>query len=258
MIRRMKKLFKFGVGIVLTLAAALGAFYSVEGYSMYREALEAYPLEMMAADIRADAEYIELDRLPQRYLDAVIACEDHRFYQHAGVDLLAIGRALWHDVQALEFVEGGSTITQQLAKNQYFTLEKLIPRKVADALMALEMERRFSKDEILELYVNSIYFGEVYYGIGEASRGYFQKETEQLNDYECTMLAGIPNAPSAYTLTENPELAHRRQRAVVALMIKRGYLSPMEAEAIAAAGQQVLSWATSRRFEAELPSLHAA
>lgn len=104
-------------------------------------------------------------------------------------------------------MEGGSTITQQLAKNLCFTQEKLLTRKVAEVFAAFALEREYSKEEILELYVNSIYFGNGYYSVREASIGYFQKEPSRMTPSECTMLAGIPNAPSAYALTASPELA---------------------------------------------------
>lgn len=115
------------------------------------------------------------DELPRLYRDAVVAVEDHRFYSHGGVDFIALCRALWNDVCAGAFVEGGSTITQQLAKNLYFTQEKVLTRKAAEAFMAWAIEKQYTKDEILELYVNSIYFGSGYYNVRQASEGYFGK-----------------------------------------------------------------------------------
>ena len=138
------------------------------------------------------------------------------FTSTPGFDILATGRALANDIRAGAIVEGGSTITQQLAKNEYFTQEQTIERKIAEIFMAFDIERHFSKDEILELYVNSIYFGDGYYGIGQAGQGYFGKSASDLTDYEATMLAGTPNAPSAYAPTVNPDLAAaQRQRQVL-------------------------------------------
>ena len=114
--------------------------------------------------------------MPETYVQAVVAVEDHRFYEHFGLDLIAIGRALVNDIKAGRYVEGGSTITQQLAKNLYFSQEKTMNRKAAEVFLALELERNYTKDEILELYVNSIYFGDGYYNVGEASAGRYHTD----------------------------------------------------------------------------------
>ena len=166
------------------------------------------------------------------YINAVISVEDRRFFSHPGIDIIAIGRAVINDIKAMSFVEGGSTITQQLAKNIYFTQEKKITRKIAEVFMAFEIEKNYDKDEILELYLNTSYFGDGYYTVKEASRGYFGKEPEDMTDYECIMLAGIPNAPSVYAPTKNPDLAKQRQRQVAEKMIENGYLTEEEAEEI--------------------------
>ena len=146
--------------------------------------------------------------------------------------MIAIARALWHDIQAGKMVEGGSTITQQLAKNQFFTQKKELTRKIAEVFMVREIEKLYEKDEILELYINSIYYGEGYYCIYDASMGYFGKEPIDLTARECTLLAGIPNAPSVYAPTANPDLALQRQRQVVQDMVTWGYLTQEEAAAI--------------------------
>ena len=161
-------------------------------------------------------------------LDAVVAVEDHRFWKHHGFDIIAIGRAVKNNVVAGSLQEGGSTITQQLAKNMYFSLDKTFTRKVAETFMAMKMEREYTKDEILEIYVNTIYFGDGYYGIRQASEGYYGKEPAQLSDDECIMLAGLPNAPSVYSPSVNPELAAERQQYVAEQMEKYGYTGDEE------------------------------
>ncbi len=212
----------------------LGGFtVAGQGYKMYREAVEEMSLKEKVAAIRGKEGYTSLGELPQVYLDAVVSVEDHRFYRHFGIDPVAIARAVIHDIQAGRYVEGGSTITQQLAKNLYFTHEKELPRKVAEVLVARELERTYTKNEILELYVNSIYFGDGYYTAGDASRGYFGKEPEEMNEYECTLLAGIPNAPGRYAPTKNQELAEKRQMQVLRRMEACGYFSQEEAETVA-------------------------
>ena len=219
--------------LVLLLAAACGAGYIAwQGYSLYAGALEEKPLEQRVAEQRAQPGYTEWEDLPETYIQAVIAVEDHRFYEHGGIDLLAMGRALWNDLRTWSLAEGGSTITQQLAKNLCFSQEKSIVRKAAEVFAAWDLERRYSKDEILELYVNSIYFGSGCYNVGSASETYFGKEPKDMTDSECTMLAGIPNAPSVYGPTANPDLALQRQRQVVERMVAEEFLTDGQAEAI--------------------------
>ena len=174
--------------------------------------------------------YSKIEDLPKTYINAVISAEDHRFYKHNGIDLISIGRALYHDLKNKNFDEGGSTITQQLAKNIYFTQEKKIERKIAEIFMAFKLESELKKDEILELYLNTSYFGRGYYTIKEASMGYFNKEPINMTDYESTLLAGIPNAPSIYS--EDMNLAHERQRQILDLMVEYEYLSNEEKEKI--------------------------
>lgn len=132
----------------------------------------------------------------------------------------------------MEFVEGGSTITQQLAKNIYFTQEKKITRKIAEVFMAFEIEKEYDKNQILELYLNTSYFGDGYYTVKEACKGYFNKELKEMTDYECILLAGIPNAPSVYAPTKNPELAIQRQKQVMNKMVEYEYLTQEEANKI--------------------------
>ena len=218
--------------LALLLAAAICAagIVALLGWRMYRQALADKPLEDALEEVRAKPNYTPLDQLPQLYLDAVVAAEDQRFYRHPGFDMLAIGRALWNDLRAGAMVEGGSTITQQLAKNLYFTQEKHILRKAAELFMALELERVCTKEEILELYVNSIYFGQGYNCVYDASQGYFGKPPGEMTDAECTLLAGIPNAPSVYNPVHSPELARARQAQVLEQMVVQGRLTQAQAD----------------------------
>lgn len=229
----MKKLLKLVLSFLFVLVFGITAFTVARGYNMYREALAQQSLPERIAEVRAKPNYLPLFELPQTYLDAVVAVEDQRFRQHFGIDLLAIGRAVWNNVTSMSLKEGGSTITQQLAKNLYFTQEKSFIRKIAEVFMAFNLERHYSKDRILELYVNSIYFGDGYYCVRSASLGYFGKEPRDMTDYECTLLAGIPNAPSVYSLTRNPDLARQRQKYVIRQMVEAGYLTEDEGQAIA-------------------------
>ncbi len=225
----MKKICKLLLILFIVILAIFG-FYVYKGYAMYQEALAKTSISDKVESIKAQENYTQLSQLPQIYLNAVISAEDHRFYKHHGIDVIAIGRALIHDIKNRNFSEGGSTITQQLAKNIYFTQEKKIERKIAEVFMAFKLEKELEKDDILELYLNTSYFGNGFYTVKEASNGYFNKEPSAMNDYESTLLAGIPNAPSIYG--ENLELAHQRQNQILDLMIEYNYLTEEEKENI--------------------------
>ena len=218
--------------VIFVVCFSIGVFAVGSGYDMYKEALENMPLSQKIEETKSDENYTSIDKLPKIYLDAVVAVEDHRFYNHPGIDIIAIGRAAINDIKAMKLVEGGSTITQQLSKNIYFTQEKSFIRKIAEVFMAFNIENNYSKDEILELYVNTSYFGDGYTGVKEASLGYFKKEPQSLNDSEAVMLAGIPNSPSNYSPTKNPELARKRQKQVLDKMVEYGYISKEEANKI--------------------------
>jgi len=227
----MKKIKKVFIFIFLIILIVAGTYIGI-GYNMYRQALENMSLEEKVAMIKSNEDYTQVDELPQYYIDAVIAVEDHRFYEHNGIDIISISRAVVNDVKAMELKEGGSTITQQLAKNIYFSQDKTLTRKIAELFMAHEIEKNYNKDEILSLYLNTSYFGNGYYCVKDAAMGYFDKEPKDMTLYESTLLAGIPNAPSVYAPTKNFELATQRQRQVINKMVQYKYLSDDEAENI--------------------------
>ena len=146
---------------------------------------------------------------------------------------MLFGRAIWVNITNFEFREGGSTITQQVAKNLLFiTKEDVATRKIAEMFAAIDLEKNYSKDDILELYINTIYFGDGYYGIKEACHGYLDIEPSEMTLYDCTMMAGIPNAPSVYAPTVNPDLTKSRQKKVISDMVLYGYLSQEQADKI--------------------------
>ncbi len=227
----MKKFKKILLLLILIILSIL-AIYIGQGYKMYKNALDDKPLEEMVQEIRSQKSYTKISNIPDIYKDAVIAVEDHRYYDHKGIDIIAIGRALLNDIRARELIEGGSTITQQLAKNMYFTQDKTLTRKIAEVFMAKKIESNYNKEEILELYVNYIYYGSGYYDIKSASLGYFDKEPQDLTEGESIMLAGIPNAPSVYNPKVSPRLARERQKQVIDKMIKYGKLSEGKADEI--------------------------
>ncbi len=228
----MKKVIIKVLIIILVILISFGLILIGTGFSMYQEAIQEVPLSEKVEEIRNKENYTKLDEMPEIYKKAVIAVEDHRFYNHDGIDIIAIGRAIFNDIKALSFVEGGSTITQQLAKNIYFTQEKELKRKVAEVFMAFTIEDNYEKDEILELYLNTSYFGDGYNTPKEAAKGYFNKDISELSDYEAVMLAGIPNAPSVYAPTKNLNLAKQRQKQVLDKMVEYEYITKEEADKI--------------------------
>lgn len=219
--------------IILILIIAISSFVIYNGHKMYKEAIDKVSLEKKIYDIKNDVNYTSSTDVPDYYKNAIIAVEDHRFKEHGAIDIISIGRAIVSNIQAKELNEGGSTISQQVAKNLYFMSEEnFVYRKIAEIFLAFDLENNYSKDDILEFYFNTIYFGEGYYGIKEAAKGYYDKEPKDLTLYEATLLAGIPNAPSVYAPTINPNLAKSRQGKVISSMVEYGYLSQEEAKKI--------------------------
>lgn len=170
------------------------------------------------------ANYVKLQDIPESLQQAVVAVEDRKFYNHWGFDMEGIFRASLVNLQYGQVREGASTITQQLVKNLFLSQEQTMGRKAEEFVLAMDMELNYSKDEILELYLNTIYFGSGYYGIKEASEGYFGKKPAMLALPESAMLAGIPNAPSLYSPYVDFMLAKKRQFIVLDAMTAAGYL----------------------------------
>ena len=156
---------------------------------------------------------------------AIVSVEDQRFFEHNGIDVRGVARALWQDVQNKAIVEGGSTITQQFVKNAYIRNERTIARKVREAALAWQLEQRWSKDRILTAYLNTIYFGHGAYGIQQAARVYFKKNAKNLDLAESALLAGIPSDPSLYDPATNPQTAKLRRRHVLKMMLDQGKIT---------------------------------
>lgn len=159
--------------VIILVTTSIGLIVVENGYNMYKEALSQMPLEEKVANIKQKENYTKVEEIPTMYKNAIISVEDHRFYKHCGIDIIAIVRAGVNDLKAMKFVEGGSTITQQLSKNIYFTQDKKITRKIAEMFMTFKIERKYDKDEILELYLNTSYYGDGYRTPKEACRRIF-------------------------------------------------------------------------------------
>ncbi len=174
--------------------------------------------------------YVPLEEIPRSLRQAIVAVEDSRFYSHKGFDPEGIARATVVNVEAGQIEEGGSTITQQLVKNLFLSQEQSFTRKLEEIFLAIKIEKNFTKDEILELYLNTIYFGSGFYGVYDASMGYFGKEPWELTLAESTMLAGLPQAPSVYSPYVDFMAAKKRQLTVIQAMVRAKVLTEREAE----------------------------
>lgn len=173
--------------------------------------------------------FVPYDKIPDLLKKGIIATEDRRYYDHGAVDIIGVARAFITNSMAGETLEGGSTIAQQTVKNIFLSNDRTMTRKLEELALAVQLERNYSKEEILELYLNTIYFGHGAYGVGEASRVYFGKEPKSLDLSQCAMLAGLPQAPSAYDPISHPQEGAKRMTTVLALMAQEGYITPEEA-----------------------------
>lgn len=216
--KTIKKFFSLIFLIILIMITIIG----YNGYKMYKEAIEKNPINEKINEIKNKENYTTLDNISEDLKNAVIAIEDHRFYIHKGIDLISTTKAIFTNIEEKDIITGGSSITQQLSKNMYFTQEKKFSRKFAEIFIVSYLEENLTKDEILELYLNTIYYGNGYYGIGDASLGYFDKNPNELTTNEATILAGLPKAPSAYS--EHKDLALERQDQVLKAMVKYKYI----------------------------------
>lgn len=234
----MKSILKLIRNIIITiliLVLLICGFITFKGYNMYSSALEKMDLNTKIETIKNNnSRYVYYEDIPENYINAVVSVEDHRFFEHDGIDIISLARAIIVNVTNRSISQGGSTITQQLAKNLYFTQEQELSRKVAEVFMTSHLEKNLSKEKILELYINTAYFGDGYYGLGQASNGYFSKEPKYLTLYECTLLAGVPNAPSIYAPTANMDLCIQRQNQVITAMVNNNFIDDETANLIKA------------------------
>lgn len=219
--------------IIVPLHLYLSTLPSIRAFEEYRPGIITKIYDTNGQLIGQFAEerriLIPLTSVPKSLLDATIAVEDSRFYRHCGIDFPGIVRALWVNLKARSIVEGGSTITQQLSKLLFLTPEKTIRRKIKEAVLALQIEHRYSKDEILELYFNQIYFGHGAYGVEAAANNYFGKHAQELTLAESALLSGLPRAPFHYSPYNNPKLALERRAHALRRMVKEGFITEEEA-----------------------------
>src|SRR6266852_5027229 len=208
--------------------AALETFQPMQGTKVYDDNDELITEFHVERRI-----FVPIAHIPRALRDAVLATEDRRFYQHWGIDPIGVGRAVWQNYRRGRVVEGGSTITQQLTKVLFLTPDKSLERKLKEAVLALELERRYSKDRILEMYLNQVYFGHGSYGVEAAARTYFGKSVSELTVREAALIAGLPRAPSNYSPFDHGEAAKRRREVVLRRMVDYGALKDEEAKRLA-------------------------
>lgn len=193
-------------------------------YVRYRSIIQQQPLETLVEQIRSREDYVKLEDMNNDFVHAILAIEDPTFYHHNGIVLSNILQVFMTNMKEKEYAMGGSTITQQLSKNLYLDQKKTFHRKITELFFVHDIESTYSKDEILELYLNIIYFGDGYYGITQAAEGYFHTTPDQLTLAQATILAGLPQAPAVYQLSDGLKLAKQRQRMVLEKMIEEHYL----------------------------------
>lgn len=217
------------MGAVLALFHDLPQIRSLESYRPSAVTRIYSADDILLAELFLERRHpVPLSQIPDFLKQALLATEDRSFYRHGGVDPKGIARAIVRDILAGEFVEGASTLTQQLAKTLFLSPQKTLNRKIREAVLAVQIERRYTKDEILELYLNQVYFGSGAYGVEAAAQSFFGKPVQELSLAESALIAGMPKAPSRYSPLVNPDLAVRRRNVVLRQMWETGVISEAE------------------------------
>ena len=237
--RTARKIAGFVVLGALVVVLGAGAWAAKTGIEMYRQTdlsklAQEPPMPLRIYDVNKELiteltnsrmEYVPYSAFPKALTDAIVAVEDSRFYEHDGIDYKGLSRALFTNVKNGEVVQGGSTITQQLAKVKLFSSEQTFERKINEAVAALKIENNYGKEQILELYLNYIYYGRGAWGIERASQIYFGKKTQELTLPEAALLAGLPKSPNAYSPLNNPDKAKERRDLVLGMMASQGKIT---------------------------------
>lgn len=213
---------------VIILGLIVCGFFVLEGYNRYKDAIREMPLDLAVSNIQNDPNYVPFEEIDEDFVNALVAIEDHRFFERKGIDVVAIGRALVSNLASDEITQGGSTITQQVAKNIYFSNRPSWTRKIAEVFFVWDLEDDYTKEEIFAMYANIIYYGDLHYGIKDASEGYLDKEPSDLTLYEASLLAGFPQSPSRYQLSNGYELINRRQKLILDAMVDNDYISQQQ------------------------------
>ena len=223
-----KKPFRVVLVLLLILGALLAVIF-IQGYFRYKEEINNLPLETAVKTYTDKTNYVPFDQINKNFVNAVISVEDKRFFERRGYDLIALVRALYHNLLAKDLIEGGSTITEQIAKNLYLGgYIGGLQDKTAGIFLMRALEQKYSKEELFALYVNMNYYGDGYWGISEAAKGYYNCDVKDLTLGQAAILAGIPNAPAIYQFSDGYELAKERQEWVLQTMVNNRYISNEE------------------------------
>ena len=217
-------------------ADKLGKQMKLGGDAALVKVSTVWNIEETVKSLRSAPDWMTLQKIPDHTRKALLAIEDHDFYKHGALDYVGIARAAFANLKAGEVQQGGSTLTQQMVKNVFLSSEQTFTRKAEEAILATRVEQKYSKDEILEIYFNTTYFGAGAYGIRDAAKKYFGKEPGKLTLPESAMLAAMPYAPSALNPYENPKGCAKRVRLVLKEMLKYGYIGNTEHDAAVAKG----------------------
>lgn len=228
----MKKLLKFVLSIFCIVALVCVGFVGYRGFKEYEQRIQMAPIEQMIAQIEADPYFTPYEDIPHELIRATVSIEDHRFFDHRGVDYIGLTRAIVSQIFPGYLRSGGSTITQQLAKNMYEMWEPTLDRKASEFFFAKALERKYSKQDIITYYLNVINYGDGYIGIRQASRGYFYCEPEDLSIPQATLLAEIPQSPMNYQLSDHFDQAKEKQRVVLEKMVECDYLHEEDVDVI--------------------------
>lgn len=221
----MKKFVKFIFKLVLILVVALVGLFFGKGYWGYLELTKDKSIDQAVSEVTSSPHYVGYEDISPDLIRATVAIEDRRFYEHGGVDYIGLVRACISQFDSSLLKSGGSTITQQLAKNLYGMFDTTWDRKSTEFYIAKYLEKHFTKNEIVALYVNVINYGNNYTGIYEASMGYLDTDPSELNVAQASLLAGIPQSPSNYDLVNHFQAAKQKQYAVLKAMAQCGYIS---------------------------------
>lgn len=205
--------------IIMFISISIGKIVQ-DGYFEYKKAINNTSIEEKIEEIKNSKDYVKFENIDRDFINAIISVEDHRFYEHNGLDFVSIIRATIKNIESGKIVQGGSTITQQLAKNLYLDEDRKFSRKVSEVFLVNDIEEKYSKNEIFEIYANIINYGNGYIGIKEASEGYFGIEADNLSLQQATMLAGLPQCPEGYNLVKHYDKALARQKDVINAMEK--------------------------------------
>lgn len=211
--------------LLLLMCISVASVIGYKGYDLYKTKVRELPIEEAVSNIMLDEDFVSYGDISKDFMNATVAIEDHRFWFREGIDYIAIARALVANVFMGKIVEGGSTITTQVVKNIYFDNSANFLRKIAEIFFVQDFEKLYSKEEILALYVNIIYYGDGYYGIKQAAKGYYDKAPNKLDLYESAMIAGLPQAPSIYQLSTGRDKAVKRQKQVLEAMVLYDFIS---------------------------------